>query len=341
MLKRGILFRILTVLSCLILFFGAGALVVSAAEDTETAAEEETEEAIIDYTGELDPATNLPMETSDDAVPTTGRVEVSDSMYYDMDRHQFVYPVANTVNEIYSTAADGMILTKAVSITAGSDAMVTLYRNGSEYTGKLSNINLPGEYVLNIRSGSDVTQLFSFTLIQKTTAMVSEYRMPDGFRVVNATVNGEGIAYDRSNVNMEQEGEYVIEYECLGTEIPYTLEVYIDRTPPELQFSGRINSSNQVRSALQFTGVEEGGSVTVTRANQDVTPSPSNGVYTLSNSGTYFIEVTDAAGNVTSYQFEIMLYFNIGSILFILFAALLLAGIGIYILIRRRSLRIG
>ena len=46
---------------------------------------------------------------------------------------------------------------------------------------------------------------------------------PDGFYILNARRDGEDICMDRYNVDMEPEGDYVIEYECTPTNMIYKL----------------------------------------------------------------------------------------------------------------------
>ena len=52
-------------------------------------------------------------------------------------------------------------------------------------------------------------------------------------------------------------------------------------------------------------------------------------------------QVFDAAGNMKEYRFVILTYFTVSSLIFIALAVVILVSIGIYILIKRKNLRIG
>ena len=130
----------------------------------------------IDYSGELDPQTSEPV-TEDNASETTyntsGLVMISSSMYYDWSAHDFVYPVSNSLNEIHCSAADGMVVDKPVTLSTGSDSSIVVFLNGSEYTGELSSLSQPGEYVVSARQSGDIVRILSFTIVGETTNAVT------------------------------------------------------------------------------------------------------------------------------------------------------------------------
>jgi len=304
------------------------------------AAEDTDPEDDFTYSGPLDPDTNEPVR--EEQSTDTGRVRLSDAMEYDVKAERYIYTANNGLVEIKSTVADGMFTRDAVSISTAADASIVVHKDGTILSGKVSTLTDPGEYIVSTQSGSDYTRLFSFTILGKTTNGLQHFTVPEGFYMTDAKLDGSGYYYTRYGADLAAEGEYVLSYVCGATERVYTLEITIDRTPPTLEFSGKINSENQVRSALEFTGVEPGGSVAVLQESNTYSVRPdSEGVYSLKDSGLYTIRVYDAAGNMTEYQYRIMMYFNISSIIFVLAAGLLLLGIGIYVIIRRRSLRIG
>ena len=85
------------------------------------------------YDGYLDPVTGLPLD--DSAGLTTedsGRAIVLDGVYYDWDMHSFVYPIVGTLGEIYTEAADGMVLSDPVSVSATEDVVFSVFRDGEE-----------------------------------------------------------------------------------------------------------------------------------------------------------------------------------------------------------------
>ena len=60
----------------------------------------------------------------------------------------------------------------------------------------------------------------------------------------------------------------------------------------------------------------------------------------LLGTGEYLLVLKDQAGNVTNYQFEIRMYFDLNSWIFIFLVILLLAGIALYIVFSRKHLRV-
>ena len=297
----------------------------------------------IDYSGELNPQTNEPAGQDDPTTgPASGRVELSSTMSYDWNTHDFVFPVGNTLNEIHCSAADGMITDKPVTLTTGGNGSIVVYQNGSEYTGTLSTIREKGDYVVVSQQAGESSRVMAFTIVGKTTNAVSVFTPPDGFYLTSVTRDGEEIYHDRYNARMETEGLYHVEYECIATDVVYTLDTTIDRTPPELTFEGRINEEWQVRSALGFAGLEEGGSILLLRSGVQVEPEiKSDGTGTVYDSGNYVMQVFDEAGNMKEYRFVILTYFTVSSLIFIALAVVILVSIGIYILIKRKNLRIG
>ena len=297
----------------------------------------------INYSGELDPQTNEPVHQGNtENGPASGRVQLSSTMSYDWKTHDFVFSVGNTLNEIHCSAADGMIVDKPVTLSTGADASIVVFRNGSEYTGSLSTIKEVGDYVVSSQQAGDKVRVMAFTIVGKTTNAVTVFSAPDGFYLTSATRDGEEIYYDRYNTRMEQEGLYHIEYECVATDVVYTLDTSIDRTPPSLTFEGRINEEWQVRSALKFSGYEKDGSIVLTRSGVQVQPElNSDGTGTIYDSGIYVMKVFDAAGNMSEYRFSILTYFTVGSLIFIALAVAIIISVIVYILIKRKNLRIG
>ena len=294
-----------------------------------------------DYTGVVDPETGEAY-TEEASASGSGRIALSGTMYYDWTFHEYVYPIADSLGEVRASAADGMVLSTPVSVDPGSDASVKVFYNGSEYSGNLRNLNQAGEYVVSAQVGGQNQRLLGFTLVGGTTNVLHTFVAPDGFYILSAERDGEDIYMDRYNVDMEPEGDYVIEYECGPTDMVYKLEVRIDRTPPALSFSGRIDSQGRVRSRLDFSGMESGGSIYLTRSGEAVEVEvDSEGFGSVPEPGNYAMIVTDAAGNRVEYDFIILQYFNLQSWIFFLIVIASLGTLAGYILVKRKRLKIG
>ena len=298
--------------------------------------------ADVEYSGVLDPMTNQPAGSAVETVSGTDRVQISNTMYYDWSTHDYVYPIDGSLTEVHVTAADGMYLNVPVSIDTGGDETVGVYHNGAEYTGDLSTINEAGDYVVQARVGGGSRRIMSFTLVGPYSNAIQRFTVPDGFFVTSATLDGQDAYSDRYVVDMTKEGVYEVEYECMSTDLAYTLSVEIDRTPPALAFQGKIGDDNQVRSALKFSGVEKGGTLSLLR-NGELTDVyvEADGTGVIRDTGIYVLRAYDAAGNVKEYDFSILMYFDTGSWIFIALVIASIAAVIAYVMIKRKRLRIG
>ena len=293
------------------------------------------------YTGVIDPETGEPYD--ENAPESYGdRTALTKNMYYDWTSHDYVYPVPDTLGEVHVNAADGMALTTPVYIRASAEASVVVYFNGSEYTGSLNSCSAAGEYVVSALVGGQPRRLMSFTLLGRSSNLLYDFVVPDGFYILEATRDGESAYEDRYSVDMEPEGAYVIEYECSSTNLIYKLETTVDRTPPALIFKGKLDSQGRVRSKLEFSGLQSDDRIYLERTGEAVVPElNSDGTGTIYDPGNYIMLVMDAAGNTTRYDFIILQYFNLQSWMFFLAVVLVIAAVTAYIVLQRKRLKIG
>ncbi len=274
-----------------------------------------------------------------EGVATEDQVWVNDAARYDYTGHCFVYTVGDSGAEVRSSVLDGMAVTEPVSLNGNG---LTIYRNGQSYTWDQKSIEDTGEYVVMAQSGNTNTRLLTFSILGKTSSVVHSYQVPDGMLVTAATLNGEELTLDRYAVPMEAEGLYHIEYECLASGISYTLETTVDRTPPEIQFSGRIDERNRVHSALSFSGLQEDERIYATLDGAELQVEVrSDGTGELTQSGAYVIQVFDDAGNSSEYAYTILIYLDASGIAFFALLAASAAAVIIYILLKRKRLQVG
>ena len=297
----------------------------------------------------------LPVFAADDGLPgipegeiqTTDESQIwlSDSMYYDTKERDFIYPLGETGLFLHSNVADGMITASPVYVRNG---MIIAYKDGQlmdHNSNEPLEVEEPGEYVIMSQVGGQTIRLFSFTLTGPTSSVIFGYNLPDGMYVTRAELNGEEIGYDRYYVPMQQDGLYHIEYECMSTylsNLVYSLDVTVDREPPELEFSGSIDEKHRVHSALHISGIEEGGSIRVTLDGSPLDVNVNrDGTAELPDSGNYVIEAFDAAGNRSEYVYTVLIYLNSGGLVFLAILIASILAVAIYILIKRKKLKIG
>ena len=287
--------------------------------------------------GQLDPFTGKRIEESDEDGGTDASSDIvwlSDNMFFDTSVRMYGYPAGN--GAVYSNAADGMILTERVDIVIPRGINIDVFFEGTqiEFTGQaLSDI---GSYVIRLSDGGQEKSLFSFTIAGKETCRILSYTVPEGFRIVHATLDGIEISYSRKYVDMSAEGDYSIYYECYLTGMNYTLNVSVDTTPPTIVLEG-VEADGKARGPVTITGKDANDSLTVYKDGEKILLMLSN---TLTQSGNYVATVSDTAGNVSTYPFTIMIYLDRNGWIFILIFVLLIIGTVVYIQYQRTHLRI-
>lgn len=288
------------------------------------------------YSGELDPQTGVPLVSSGSG--QSNRLHISGSTYYDRDTRMFVYPVGNGIAEVRSSIADGMIVTQPVSLRPSDGLTLTVYRNGEELIAdSLDILEEAGQYIVSVRDGDTTRNLLQFTIIGARTNLSGGYTMPDGFYILDATLDGEETYFERSYIAMTDEGDYAIEYICPDADEQFTLETTVDHTPPELTLEGRVDKKGRFHSAVDVSGFEEGDSVLLQRDGETIV-FPRDGH--LPESGVYTLEAFDDAGNSVTYQFTILMYFDVSSLLFFALVLLSLVGVAGYVFYKRKNLKI-
>ena len=292
---------------------------------------------VIGHSGVVDAETGYAEGASRDAGT---RVSLADGIEYDRVLGRFVFPLDGGA-ELRASVTDGMIVNAPATLAADGDAQLALYRNGEPCelpeTGEITDA---GDYVLNCAGAEGEYRVLSFTVVGDRTGSILSYPMPDGFYVREATLNEEEIPYDRYSVDLSEEGSYHIVCRCPDADLETTLDVVIDRTPPNLLLEGRVGADNRVRSAVTFSGMEAGDSIYIERNGEPYRVSVSGGSGVLKETGAYTLIAADEAGNTATYQFTILLYLDTNALGFIALALLALSGVAGYIIWKRRHLRV-
>ncbi len=289
--------------------------------------------AAFGYSGELDPETGEPVQSSDSDT-YSDRVTVSDGVYYDRTRMGYLYTAYGSA-QLLCTAVNGMVVQGEVRVEPDTGVEVTLYRNGAALTDPdLTHIYETGSYVVEVSQNDQRYQVVSFTIVGDVTCALTGYTMPTGFIITGATLNDEEIYYDRSYVSMTQEGHYVVDYRCVRSGLTYELDVTVDTTPPTLALEA-VDENGQARGPVSLADIEDGASIGITLDGKQISYKSE-----LTESGEYEIVLMDRAGNVTHYAFTIMVYFDLNSLIFLGLVAAVLAAVGVYIVISRKRFEV-
>ena len=262
-------------------------------------------------------------------------LHIAGNTYYDSVEKSFLYYANATASQaVRSNVADGMITEQAVTVTADAGVALEAYLNGNRLDSISGGVfQTPGEYVIMYVGGSVPERLFSFTIVPKLCNSVTGYALPAGFEFTEASLNNEQITFERNYIKLTEEGEYNIRYRCVKTNVSYQLLLTTDFTGPVLSLEavkdgkaqGPVDIS-EAKSAAHVTIYHDGEKI----SRKDV----------LTESGEYYIELADEAGNKTTYSFTILIYFDGNSWLFFLLVVGSCVGIIIYLTRARKHLRV-
>lgn len=263
---------------------------------------------------------------------------IKDGCYYDMTLERYVYAVGTNSEAVVANIADGMITSMPVGITVDSAYTYVIYRNGKEVGEEydISNLQTPGAYVLEVNDGIDTITPIKFRIVGEYTN-IDLYEMPQGFMITSVTRDSGEVNTKSSEVSLEEEGSYVIDYRCMRTKQDYRLSVKVDHTAPVLALEA-LNEKNEAHGPVDISDieVEEDFGIRILFEGEEEVPYQR----VLTNAGSYEITVADAAGNLNTYAFEIRMYLNISSIAFILLLLASIAGIVAYLIISKKKLKV-
>lgn len=290
----------------------------------------------MDYEGEIDPYTNLPISENQDT-ESQQTVFVSDGMTYDRKTHMFNYLLPDNSGYVQSSIADGMITTDSVSLELPAGFSAAIYCDGQELSEPdYSKIADPGSYALVVTGPEVQYQILAFTIVAKKTGAVSVYRLPSGFKLTKLIRDGEQLnTMTASSVDFSTEGAYEITCRCNATGVDYNLNVEIDHTPPQVILNGVANG--EAHGPVTIEGIVKTDTAKLS-LNGNKVSIPLD--YQLKSPGKYHLSVQDDAGNVFSQDFEIMFYLNMQGLVFTLLAVGVAAAVFLYMFISKRRLKV-
>lgn len=261
------------------------------------------------------------------------RTYVSDNVVFDRTMRAYVYTTAK--EEVFSNAAAGIVTTQPVWILLSETLPYRMYRNGELLSEvDYAEISEPGTYTLMSDDSTSQSEVFHFTIVEQVTGRLSRFQLPDGFVISSVLLDNIKISSARTYVDMVEEGTYDVSYRCPATEEMYMFRVTVDHTPPTLALA-ELKEDGSAKGPVDISDIEEGAEIGIWLNNHQIAYER-----VLTQSGQYHIVLTDAAGNMSTYDFVIRVYYNTNSMIF--FAAILAigVGVGIYALYSRSHLRI-
>ena len=269
------------------------------------------------------------------AAKDNATVHIAGNTYYDPVEKAFLYYADSaSMQAIRSNVADGMITEKAVAVRADAGIAMEVYLNGERLESiSEGTFQTPGEYVVMYMGGAISERVFSFTIVPEACNYVNGYAMPQGFEITEAFLNDVAVAFEKDYIPFAAEGEYTVNYQCLKTEESYQLVLQTDFTGPVLALKEVTNGTAQ--GPVDISDAKEAAVVNILHNGEPISKKD-----VLTESGEYYIELADAAGNKTSYSFTILIYFDGNSWLFFLLVLCSCIGVIIYLMHSRKHLRV-
>lgn len=303
----------------------------------EEGAEDDSQQVDIDYDGAVDIYTGAPVNGNTDEDSGAQVVKLPDGGSFDRSSHKYVYSAGDDRMNVYSSVANGMVVTDPVTVKPDEGLSVNLFKNGKIVKdADLSSISDEGSYSVVVRGEDSESQILSFRIIPDLTGDIDSYSLPKGFYVVSVMIDDKAINVGSTgSVDMSQEGKYRIVYRCQATGIDTELKVTLDHTAPKIKLEGV--KKGVARGPVSIKGVEKGDTLVLKRDGTEVSFVIDN---TVRNTGKYEATVTDKAGNVTTKKFVIKMYLNYQSIIFFLVVvAIIGAAIG-YMVYSNKKLKV-
>lgn len=271
---------------------------------------------------------NFTGEAMEESMTDNTTVRIHPECSYDSSADQYLINIDNI--QVKSSVADGMITNNIVSIETDLLTDFSLYKDGeiAEITD-LSKIDELGNYVL-LYGGKKVLE---FKIVGEYSTLEFFY-MPEGFYVKDVLIDGEPAEYDYNVVPMTTEGVYEVTYVCEATNRTYLFRTCVDRTAPVLTLD-ELDKKGRAKGPVDLTDREIGSYVKVVLDGKEVEEQD-----VLTKSGKYTVTIYDLAGNSTTYNFTIMLYFNMSSTVFMLLILAVVIGVVAYIVVSAKLLRV-
>lgn len=286
------------------------------------------------------------MTGEDEGEITSRQLKLSDTeIVRDPDGNGFRYLLPGDTWFSISVPAGG-ITTGTVLLEMSEDVYTFRVEHDGKYLDPSETMRFsePGNYELTLQTGDiqdEKLPVFyelpiSFRICEASTNQLSEVEIPYGFQAAEITCNGKKKMENTSLILLDEDGEWNMKFiSKTDPQAGYSLSFELDREAPELQFSKPIDRG-PVKPPLKVSALDEDCEILVQNGSE---LAPLTGGV-LTNGGAYRVIARDSKGNERSYGVQIryeIFRLTLGKIIIF---AVLLAGLGGYLLYLRRHMQI-
>ena len=197
--------------------------------------------------------------------------------------------------------------------------------------GELGNIlNVAGKYNLVITDNIGNTSEMSFEVV-KSLLPKFEHNFDDMEGFEEVLVNGEFKRLNYGTLELFEDGVYEVGVVANGQ--TYTFNLTIDGTKPTLKLNG-VENGKTTETGVTLSDVSEEATVEVFLNNERMLHTVGE---ELTQEGSYRVVVTDTCGNSTEYTFKIQGSQKPVYIAFAIIGVLAVAGIAVFVILKKRK----
>ncbi|MBQ8848742.1 MAG: hypothetical protein IJ011_04905 [Clostridia bacterium] len=227
----------------------------------------------------------------------------------------------------YTVNVHNESVSTSVILTVNEDAEVLVYKNGEliEYeTG--AAITEPADYLIKLTDAFGNTEEIAFTIVPSVVQKL-EYNFDnvEGFEKI--LVNGEDKRLNYGTLELLTDGTY--EVSVIASGVTHSFSVTVDATAPTLTLDG-VDNGGTTKKSVTLTDMSDDATIQVFLDDLPIDYEMGD---ELEDIGIYKVVLTDEAGNVTEYSFEILWKMPAAAIVLIVVAVLGVVGVVVWMII--------
>lgn len=221
-------------------------------------------------------------------------------------------------------------LSNSVTVEAKEDVTVVFTKNGEVADYVLGQaITTPGTYTISLTDNLGNKSEVTFTIVEPLVKKF-EFNFDETPGFEKALVNGEEKRLNYGTLELFDDGVYEVGVVANGK--TYNFTVTVDNTAPVATLEG-VENGGTTKENVIISAINENAKMKVYFDGQEIDYKLGD---ELSEIGTYKVVLEDDCGNVSEYNFEILYSMNGGAIALIIIGILAVAGVVVFIILKKR-----